>query len=114
MNVNDVAQREILDFQHFLKKVHDNTYKPLAPANQSEGGLAKSGLHDIKREPAYDFVGYADAVFANKSKIDVPGIRVSIGKELGMADATGFGTSFNMGTNESESVFSGLKKLSDF
>lgn len=114
MNVNDVAQREILDFQHFLKKVHDNDYKPLSTENQSEGGLAKSGLHAIKREPAYDFVGYADAVFGDKSKIDVPGVRITMGEKSGMADSPGFGTSFDASTNESEETSNLLKRLSDF
>lgn len=113
MNINNVAQREILDFENFKKKVHDNNYKPLAPANQSEGGLEKSGLHDIKREPAYDFVGYADAVFGNKSKIDVPGVRISVTPEGGMADSPGFGTSFAVNTSESQ-TFNGLSRLSDF
>lgn len=113
MNINNVAQREILDFENFRKKVHDNSYKPLAPANQSEGGLEKSGLHDIKREPAYDFVGYADAVFGNRSKIDVPGVRISVTPEGGMTDSPGFGTSFDVNTSESQ-TFTGLTRLSDF
>lgn len=113
MNINNVSQREILDFEAFKTKVHDNNYKPLAPANQSQGGLEKSGLHDIKREPAYDFVGYADAVFGNKSKIDVPGVRINVGAEGGMADSPGFGTSFDINTSESE-TFPCLTRLSDF
>ena len=67
MNQQNVAKREVLDYKEFLGKVHDNTYKPLSPAHQSEGGLEKSGLSQIKREPAYDFVGYADAVFGHQS-----------------------------------------------
>jgi len=114
MNINNVAQREILDFNNFRKKVHDDTYKPLSPSNQSEGGLEKSGLHDIKREPAYDYAGYADSVFAGKSKIDVPGVRIKMGEESGLSDSTGFGTSFNMNTSESDQSSSVLKRLSDF
>lgn len=114
MNINNVAQREILDFEAFKGKVHDNTYKPLAPASQSQGGIEKSGLHSIKREPAYDFVGYADAVFGNQSKIDVPGVRIKVGESGGMADSPGFGTSFDVSTNESDGSFEGLVRLSDF
>lgn len=113
MNINNVAQREILDFEAFRKKVHDNNYKPLSPSNQSQGGLEKSGLHDIKREPAYDYAGYADAVFGPGSKIDVPGVRISVSPEGGMADSPGFGTSFDVNTSESE-TFPGLTRLSDF
>jgi hypothetical protein len=113
MNINNVSQREILDFEAFKTKVHDNNYKPLAPANQSEGGLEKSGIHDIKREPAYDFVGYANSVFGNQSKIDVPGVRIDVNDKGGMADSPGFGTSFNVNTSESE-IFPGLTRLSDF
>jgi len=51
MNINDVAKREVLDFDQFKKKVHDETYKPFAAENQ-EGGEGKTGLHRIKREPA--------------------------------------------------------------
>ncbi len=73
MNLNDVSQREILDFKQFLGKVMDNTYKPFAPENQKDS-YDRTGLHAIKREPAYDFVGYADAVFApDKAGISVPG-----------------------------------------
>jgi hypothetical protein len=113
MNINNVSQREILDFEAFKTKVHDNNYKPLSPSNQSEGGLEKSGIHDIKREPAYDFVGYADAVFGNKSKIDVPGVRINVTPEGGMADSPGFGTSFDISTSESQ-TFTNLTRLSDF
>ena len=73
MNLNDVSKRDILDFDKFLKKVHDNNYKPLAPENQ-EGDPGLSGLSPIKREPAYDYAGYADSVFGKESKIGYPGI----------------------------------------
>ena len=104
MNLNNVSQREVLNFENFLKKVHDNNYKPLSPANQSSGGMEKSGLSAIKREPAYDFVGYADAVFAKTSKIDVPGARMTStkGKTTGYLDTTdGLGITQLMSATES-------------
>jgi len=73
MNLNDVSKRDVLDFDQFLKKVHDYNYKPLAPENQ-EGDPGLSGLSPIKREPAYDYAGYADSVFAKDSKIGYPGL----------------------------------------
>jgi hypothetical protein len=73
MNINDVAKREVLDFEQFRQKVHDETFKPFSAENQT-GGEEKTGLHKIKREPAYDWVGYADAVFSpEKAGIQVPG-----------------------------------------
>lgn len=111
MNQKDVSKRDILDFEKFLTKVHDDKYKPFAPANQTNANDA-NGLHKIKREPRYDFVGYADAVFGHNSKIDVPGYRVDVGGKSGMADAGAFGTAFN--TSESENMDSFIKKLSDF
>jgi hypothetical protein len=114
MNINNVSQREILDFDNFRKKVHDNDYKPLSPANQSEGGLEKSGVHDIKREPAYNYAGYADSVFAGQSKVDVPGVRIKIGDASGMSDASVAGTSFVSNTSESEEIPNVLKRISDF
>ena len=111
MNQKDVSKRDILDFEKFLTKVHDDKYKPFAPVNQTNGNDA-NGLSKIKREPRYDFVGYADAVFAHDSKIDVPGYRVEAGGKSGMADAGAFGTAFN--TSESESNDGFIKKLSDF
>ena len=106
MNLNNVSQREVLNFENFLKKVHDNNYKPLSPANQSLGGMEKSGLSAIKREPAYDFVGYADSVFGHKSKIDVPGVRMQMGdKTTGYLDSTaGLGMTQIMATTESLNV----------
>jgi hypothetical protein len=77
MNINDVSKRDILDFDQFRKMVHDDTYKPFAPENQ-EDSSDKTGLHKIKREPAYDWVGYADAVFSpDKAGIEVPGYNAS-------------------------------------
>lgn len=74
MNMNDVSKREILDFDKFRAKVHDSDFKPLSKENQASAGEGKSGLHNIKRQPAYDFVGYADAIFnPEKAGIEVPG-----------------------------------------
>lgn len=117
MNLENIGKRDILDFDSFRKKVHDENYKPLSPANQSEGGLSKSGIHSIKREPAYDHVGYADAIFGDTSRINVPGIRVNIapGDETPgtYSDATGFGSTHMMHASESENT-TFITKLSDF
>ena len=77
MNVQNVGKREILDYEQFLGKVHDDTYKPFAPDNQKDQ-REKTGLSTIERQPAFDFVGYADSVFGHQSKMDVPGYRSSI------------------------------------
>jgi hypothetical protein len=114
MNIQNVAQREILDFKKFLSKVHDNTYKPLSGENQSGEISHKSGQSEIKREPAYDYAGYADSVFGNKSKIDAPGYRIDLNGKPGMMDVAGFGNITNMGTNESLDSDSFIKSLSDF
>lgn len=114
MNLQHVNQREVLEFKDFLKKVHDYNYKPLSPANQSQGGLDKSGMSKITREPAFDYAGYADSVFGKSSKIDVPGGRIRTGNaEYGTIDATTVGSVFNMNTSESVN-FSHLKRLEDF
>ena len=114
MNLQNVSQREVLAFDQFIKKVHDNNYKPLAPSNQSQGGLEKSGLSPIKREPEYDHVGYADAYFAGTSKINIPGVRVNFDGKQGMIDSSSFGTTSISQTSESEESPKGLKRLSDF
>jgi hypothetical protein len=81
MNINDVSKREILDFKQFLGKVMDNDYKPFDPENQKDS-FDRTGLHHIKREPAYDFVGYADAVFSpDKAGIQVPGYNAADDRE---------------------------------
>jgi len=114
MNVQNVGKRELLDFSQFLKKVHDNNYKPLSPANQSQGGFEKSGQSHIKREPRYDYVGYADSVFGHQSKIDAPGYRINLGNEMGMADASGVSGIFNMPANESLDTENFIKRLGEF
>lgn len=113
MNQNDVAKREVLEFQDFLKKVHDNTYNPFSEDNQKDSS-DRTGLSNIKREPAYDYAGYADSVFGGESKIDSPGYRLKLGDESGIADASGQSGIFNMGTNESNSGFEPLKRLDEF
>jgi hypothetical protein len=103
MNQHDVAKRELLDYSEFLKKVHDDTYKPFSAENQTDQS-EKTGLSKIKREQAYDFVGYADSVFAGKSKIDTPALVVP-------GDS---GTVFDMDTNESKVELEFIKKLEEF
>ena len=111
MNIQNVTQREILDFKKFLSKVHDNTYKPLSGENQSGEISPKSGQSEIKREPAYDYAGYADSVFAKNSKIDVPGGRIEIKK--GQIDAISTGNAFSTSgvTFESETQIKRLKDM---
>lgn len=122
MNINDVSKREVLDFDQFKKKVHDETYKPFSAENQ-EGGEGKTGLHKIKREPAYDWVGYADAVFSpEKAGIEVPGYNADGDREYNIANAgpsivnapnsaqTLSGALGESAVNESFSI----KKLEDF
>jgi len=119
MDVQNVGKREILDYKQFLGKVHDDTYKPFAPDNQKVQ-REKTGLSTIQRQPAFDFVGYADSVFGHTSKLNVPGYRTSSPDGTFMADAGSFGNVFNMDTSESEnynSLYTGdnyIKKLSDF
>jgi hypothetical protein len=115
MNIQNVSQREILDFEKFLSKVHDNTYKPLSGENQSGEISSKSGQSEIKREPAYDYAGYADSVFGHKSKIDAPGYRINTKEDkTGMVDAPGVGGIFNMDASESLDIDSNIKRLKDF
>jgi hypothetical protein len=115
MNVQDVEKREVLDYKQFLGKVHDDTYKPFAADNQKDSS-DRTGLSTIKREPAFDFVGYADSVFGNKSKIDVPAYRIDMDGKKGEVDAQQFGNVFNMDTSESNnnSEYTFIKNLSDF
>lgn len=118
MNVQDVAKREVLDYKQFLGKVHDDTYKPFAAENQEDSG-DRTGLSKIKREPAFDFVGYADSVFGHESKIDVPAYRIDVNKSgasVNAVDAQSVGTVFNMDTSESEdnSEYSFIKRLDQF
>jgi hypothetical protein len=108
MNIKNVKKRNVIDFDDFLDKVHDETYKPLK--NQSNEINPLSGLSKIKRQKAFDYAGYADSVFAGQSKIDVPGGRIEIGK--GQIDAISTGSAFSSSgvTFESEVI---LKRLKD-
>lgn len=114
MNLNNVAKREVLDFEQFKGKVHDSDYKPLAPKNQ-EGDPTRDGFHSIKREPAFDFVGYADSVFGGLSKIGYAGISFrdpDTGQLVLNPDSGGI---THMGTEVSESSkYSRITRLSDF
>jgi hypothetical protein len=73
----------------------------------------KSGRSEIKREPAYDYAGYADSVFTKQSKIDAPGYRIDLNGKPGMMDVSGFGNITNMGTNESLNNATFIKRLKD-
>jgi hypothetical protein len=79
MNINNVSKREVLDYKDFRDMVHDDTFKPLSSENQRDSS-DKTGLNKIKREPAYDFAGYADAVFGKESSIQVPGYNSENGR----------------------------------
>ena len=114
MNIKNISKRELLDFSQFVGKVHDEKYKPLSPSNQSQGGYEKSGFSKIKREPAYDHVGYADSVFNNQSKIDVPGIRIKGNDSEYKEDATGFGVSSIIHATESLINDFSLARIKDF
>lgn len=72
MNINNVGKREVLDYKDFRDMVHDDKFKPLSSENQRDSS-DKTGLNKIKREPRYDYAGYADAVFGKESGIQVPG-----------------------------------------
>jgi hypothetical protein len=113
MNIKDVKTRNILDLDGFLDKVHDESYKPFSGKNQGSRISPLSGLSDIKREKAFDYAGYADSVFANKSKIDVPGGRIEMGK--GQIDAISTGSAFSSSgvTFESNGSEIRLKRLED-
>jgi len=117
MNINDVSKREILDFKQFLGKVMDNTYKPLSPENQKDSS-DRTGLHVIKREPAYDWVGYANAVFSpDQAGIEVPGYNATDNRQYVNAIG-GVGIVQKIANaikaNESEEIDSTLKRLKDF
>jgi hypothetical protein len=74
MNLEDISKREVLDFKQFRSRVMDDTFKPLAPEVQDPLSSSKTGLHSIKREPAYDWVGYANAIWSpEEAGITFPG-----------------------------------------
>jgi hypothetical protein len=68
MNIKNVKKRETLTFEQFLKV----TDKPFDKKNLSKE--KRDGFNTIKREKAYDYVGYADPIFKHQSKIDYPSI----------------------------------------
>jgi hypothetical protein len=73
MNLEDVSKREVLDFKQFRSRVMDDTFKYLAPDVQDPLSGDKTGLHTIKREPAYDWVGYANAIWSpDQAGITIP------------------------------------------
>ena len=117
MNINDVSKREILDFKQFLGKVMDNNYKPLDAKNQKDS-FDRTGLHFIKREPAYDYVGYANAVFSpDKAGIDVPGYNATDGRDyVNAIGGVGLVQKITnaLKANESVETDSNLKRLKDF
>jgi hypothetical protein len=108
MNLEDVSKREVLDFKQFRSRVMDDTFKYLAPDVQDPLSSDKTGLHTIKREPAYDWVGYANAIWSP----DEAGIITTGSVAKGNRDYTTQGgemnidqpnSVFNMDTSESES-----------
>ena len=115
MNIKDVSKREVLDFKEFVAKVHDEKFKPLSPKNQTDSS-DKTGLHKIKREPAYDFAGYADAVFGKKSGIEVPGYNEKGNREYTIDNAApSIVTQPNSAVTESEETeLPSIKKIYEF
>jgi len=67
MNQKNVKKREVLSYKDFMKVAND----PWNPENLSKED--RTGLHKIKPESAYDYVGYKDAIFNGFYKIDYPG-----------------------------------------
>ena len=80
MNQKNVKKREVLSYKDFMKVAND----PWNPENLSKED--RTGLHKIKPESAYDYVGYKDAIFNGFSKIDYPGYGAT---ESGSADSMG-------------------------
>jgi hypothetical protein len=103
MNLEDVSKREILDFKQFRSRVMDNTFKPLAPSVQDPLSGVKTGLHDIKRQPHFDYIGYANAIWdPEKSGISVPGY--NSGGERQYVNGVGFTPQQNATFNTNESL----------
>lgn len=106
MNLEDVSKREVLDYKQFRSRVMDDTFNALAPEVQDPLSSSKTGLHTIKREPAYDYVGYANAIWSpDEGGITFPGYN-----DKGNRDYTNMvglnpgdpNSVFNMDTSESE------------
>jgi hypothetical protein len=103
MNLEDVSKREILDFKQFRSRVMDNTFKPLAPSVQDPLSGVKTGLHDIKRQSAFDYIGYANAIWSpEKAGISVPGY--NSGGERQYVNGVGFIPQQNATFNANESL----------
>lgn len=73
MNIVNPAKRETLTFDEFVKKNANQDYKN--PTSKGFGkGFEKTGLHKMKPEPQFAYIGWQDAAFRNTSKIDYPAI----------------------------------------
>lgn len=122
MNLEDVSKREILDFKQFRSRVMDDTFYYLAPDVQDPLSSSKTGLHTIKREPAYDWVGYANAIWSpDQAGIILPGNGAEGNRDYttadGLTSAQMPNSAFNMNTSESEDNDSDgfeLLRLEDF
>ena len=118
MNLEDVSKREVLDFKQFRSRVMDDTFKYLAPDVQDPLSSDKTGLHTIKREPAYDWVGYANAIWSpDQAGIIVPGNGAKGDRDYTTIDGITSAQMPNSITNESENSDSeGFKvlRLEDF
>ena len=107
MNLEDVSKREVLDFKQFRSRVMDDTFNYLAPDVQDPLSGDKTGLHTIKREPAYDWVGYANAIWSpDQAGIIVPGNGAKGDRDYttqgGEMNIDQPNSVFNMDTSESE------------
>jgi hypothetical protein len=83
----------------------DDTFKPLAPSVQDPLSGSKTGLHDIKREPAFDYIGYANAIWSpDQAGIAVPGYNADGNRSY--VNGVGFVPQQNatFRTNESEEI----------
>jgi hypothetical protein len=118
MNLEDVSKREILDFKQFRSRVMDDTFKPLAPEVQDPLSVDKTGLHNIKRQPAFDYIGYSNAIWSpDKAGIAVPGYNSD--GDRSYVNGVGFVPQQNatFRTNESEDLSSEdfqVLRLEDF
>lgn len=118
MNLQDVSKREILDFKQFRSRVMDDTFKPLDPSVQDPLSGDKTGLSNIKREPAFDYIGYANSIWSpDQAGISVPGYNADGNRAY--VNGVGFVPQQNatFKTNESEELNSDdfqVLKLEDF
>ena len=118
MNLEDVSKREILDFKQFRSRVMDDTFKPLAPSVQDPLSGDKTGLNNIKRQPAFDYIGYANAIWSpDKAGIAVPGYNADGDRTY--VNGVGFVPQQNATFKTNESLDSGnqdfqVSRLEDF